>query len=175
MSPIAHSGVALLGWQLGATRKNVKTLSLFLLVGNLPDIDFLFHLILGREKTLSLHQAYTHNLFFVILTSALLSLLLPAGRDRWSLILVGLSHILLDIIVIDPVRPVGIKPFFPLSKALYNFGFFPHLQRGSLRVMLSTRNIRILLLEAVIFVLPVFVLFWKKIIMTIKSRAFWTA
>ena len=175
MSPIAHSGVALLGWQLGATRKNAKTLSLFLLVGNLPDIDFLFHLVLGRERTLALHQVYTHNLFFVILASGLLSLLLPAGKDRWSLMCVGLAHIFLDIIVIDPVRPIGIKPFFPVSKALYNFGFFPNLQRGSLKVMLSMRNARILLLEAVLFVFPVFILFGKKIVRTIKSRSFWTA
>ena len=64
MSPIVHSSVALLGWQKTAENKNLKTLFLFLLISNLPDLDFLFSLIFGK-KTFGLHQLYTHNVFFV--------------------------------------------------------------------------------------------------------------
>jgi hypothetical protein len=136
MSPVAHSGAALLAWQVAASRKNWKTLVLFLFVGNLPDIDFALHLILGHNR-LSLHQYFTHNFLFVLASVSLLSLALPRGRDRWGLLLLGLSHLLLDVIVIDPARPIGIRPFFPFSKALFNLGFFPYLERWRLRDMLS--------------------------------------
>ena len=48
MSPVVHSSVALLGWQKSAENKNIKSLFLFLLISNLPDIDFIFSLIFGK-------------------------------------------------------------------------------------------------------------------------------
>jgi membrane-bound metal-dependent hydrolase YbcI (DUF457 family) len=172
MTPIAHSGIGLLGWQITASRKNIKTLLLFLFVANMPDVDFLLHLIFGRGR-LSLHQYVTHNLFFVLAASGLLSLLLPAGRDRWGLIVVALSHLVLDLVVIDRQRPVGIRLFYPFSKRVFNFGFFPFFQRGSLRRMLSIRNAGVLALEAALFVLPVFVIWRKKFAEEFKKRSFW--
>jgi membrane-bound metal-dependent hydrolase YbcI (DUF457 family) len=174
MSPIAQSGVALLGWQVIATRKNIKSLGLFLLIANLPDIDFILRLIFG-PKRISIHQYFTHNLLFVVATSALLSLFLPRSRDRWGLLLVGLSHLVLDIFVIDLIRPIGIRPFFPFSRVLFNFGFFPYLERGRFHAVISMRNLWVLGLEAAVFVLPVLILFGKKILRDVKSRAFWTA
>jgi len=174
MSPIAHSGVALLGWQVIATRKNAKSLGLFLLIANLPDIDFLLSLLFG-QKRIFVHQYFTHNLIFVAATSVLVSLFLPRGRDRWGLLLIGFSHLVMDIFVIDPVRPIGIRPFFPFSRALFNFGFFPYLERGRFHNATSMRNFLVLGLEAAVFVLPVLVLFGSKILRDIKSRAFWTA
>ncbi len=173
MSPIAHSGMALLGWQLAASRKNIRTLAVFLVAANLPDIDFLIYLIFGPVR-ISLHQYFTHNLLFVVLGTGLLSLLLPPGRDRWGLLLVGVSHLLLDIVVIDTLRPIGLRPFYPFSKSLFNFGFFPFLKRGSLKVMASLRNMEILLLEAAVFVLPVLVIFRKRFVRQVGSRAFWS-
>jgi membrane-bound metal-dependent hydrolase YbcI (DUF457 family) len=174
MSPIAHGGVALFAWQISASRKNWRTLALFLFVGNLPDIDFALNLLLGHNR-LSLHQYFTHNLLFILVATSLLSLFLPAGRDRWGLILLGLSHLVLDIIVIDPARPIGIRPFFPFSSVLYNFGFFPYLERWRLRTMISWRNGGVLLLEAAVFLFPVLIIYGKRILKTVRGRAFWTA
>ena len=174
MSPIAHGGVALFAWQTAATRKNWKTLLLFGFVGNMPDIDFALNLIMGHNR-LSLHQYFTHNLLFILVTASLLSLFLPPGRDRWGLILLGLSHLVLDIIVIDPARPIGIRPFFPFSNALYNFGFFPYLERWRLRTMISWHNGGVLLLEAAVFLFPVLIVYGKRILKTVRGRAFWTA
>jgi hypothetical protein len=173
MSPIAHSGIALLGWELASRRKNVFSLALFLAAANLPDVDFLLRIVLGRGR-MPLHQYYTHNLAFVLLGAGLMSLLLPAGRDRWGLVLVALSHLVLDVIVIDTVRPVGIRAFYPFSTALYNFGFFPFLQRGSLKAMASWRNLEVMALEAGLFVLPVLVVFGKALARRIRARAFWS-
>ena len=173
MSPIAHSGMALLGWQLASRRKNVLTLVLFLAAANLPDVDFLLRLAFGRTR-IPLHQYYTHNLVFVVLAVGLMSLLLPAGRDRWGLLIVGLSHLVLDVIVIDLVKPVGIRAFYPFSDALFNFGFFPYLKRGSLKAMTTFRNVRVLALETAVFVLPVVLAFRKRLAREFGSRGFWS-
>jgi membrane-bound metal-dependent hydrolase YbcI (DUF457 family) len=173
MSPIAHSGMALLGWQLSARRKSVLTLAIFLAAANLPDIDFLARFVFGRTS-IPLHQYYTHNLLFVVLSTGLVSLLLPAGRDRWGLLFVGLSHLVLDVIVIDLVKPVGIRALYPFSDALSNFGFFPYVQRGSLKAMATLRNLGVLALETAVFVLPVVLAFRKRLAREIGSRAFWS-
>ena len=173
MSPIAHSGMALLGWQLAARRKNVLTLGIFLAAANLPDVDFLLGLVFGRTR-IPIHQYYTHNLAFVVLTVGLMSLLLPAGRDRWGLLLVGLSHLALDVIVIDLVRPVGIRALYPFSDALFNFGFFPYLKRGSLKAMATVRNVKVLALETAVFVLPVVLAFPRRLAREFGSRGFWS-
>jgi len=173
MSPIAHSGIGLLGWELAASRKNIKTLLLFILVANLADIDFLFHTIFGVRR-LFIHQYYTHNLAFVTVAAALLSLSLPAGRDRWGLVLTGLSHLAVDIIVVDPIRPIGIRLFYPFSKRLFNWGLFPYLKRGSFQVMLSSKNLYVLILEAAIFIAPVIFCYRKQLFSLVKDREFWT-
>jgi hypothetical protein len=173
MSPIAHSGVALLGWELASTRKTIKSFLIFLAVGNLPDIDFFLFLVFGRSR-LALHQYVTHNLFFAVAAAGLLSLLLPAAKDRWGLVLVGVSHLALDIIVIDPVRPIGIRLFFPVSRKIFNFGFFPHLNRAGISNWFNTENLMVMALEAAVFVAPVMIFFGRDIYRTIKSRAFWT-
>jgi membrane-bound metal-dependent hydrolase YbcI (DUF457 family) len=172
MSPIAHIGIALFGWEAAATRKNIRTLGLFLLAASFPDLDFFLHVILGRRVS-GLHQYYTHNLLFVLVATGLLSLLLPSAKDRLGLILTGLSHLALDLIVIDPVRPIGVRLFFPFAREAYNFGFFPNMQRGGVRSVFSQENLKIFLLEGAIFVLPFLVLFGKKTWGYMKSRNFW--
>lgn len=42
VTPLVHSTIGLLGWQKSGSEKNIKTLFLFILVSNLPDIDFFF-------------------------------------------------------------------------------------------------------------------------------------
>jgi membrane-bound metal-dependent hydrolase YbcI (DUF457 family) len=173
VSPIAHSGIGLLGWQLTASRKNFKTLFLFLFVANLPDIDFLLYLLF-RTRRWHIHQYFTHNIFFVMIAAALLSLFLKAGKDRVGLILVGVFHLVQDIFVLDRGWPKGIRLFYPLSSKFFNVGFFPNLQRGSLWHMLSLRNISVLALETLVFIVPIIVIFWKKLGQESSRRDFWT-
>jgi hypothetical protein len=173
VSPIAHSGIGLLGWEIASSRKNVKTFLLFLFVANMADIDFLLYLVF-RTRRFYIHQYYTHNIFFVVIVASLLSLLLKTRRDRLGLILVGLFHLVQDIIVFDPVHPIGIRLFYPLSSKLVNVGFFPHLHRGGLGTMVSAGNAEVLLLEALIFVAPVLIIFWKRLGQDFRRRDFWT-
>jgi membrane-bound metal-dependent hydrolase YbcI (DUF457 family) len=162
MSPLAHAGIGLLGWQWADRRKTAGTLALFLFAANWADIDFAFSLFLGN-RGLFRHQFYTHNVFFVLAGCALLSLLLPRGGGRWGLILTGLLHLPLDIIVVDTVAPVGIRLFWPLSSGLWNVAFFPFLERGPWRLILSPKNFLVLGLEFVCFVLPVLLLYRRSL------------
>lgn len=172
MSPLAHAGIGLLGWQLADRKRTAGSLALFLFAANWADIDFLFAWVFGNQG-LFRHQFYTHNVFFVLAGCGLLSLLLPKGGGRWWLILTGLSHLPLDIIVVDTVPPIGIRMFYPFSGALYNVGLFPFLERGPWRVISSPKNYLVLGLEFLIFVLPVLLIFRKPLAGRLRNAEFW--
>ena len=172
MSPVVHSSVALLGWQKSAENKNIKTLFLFLLISNFPDIDFLFSLIFGK-KTFGLHQYYTHNVFFVCFTAFLFFPILKQKKERNCFFLVAFSHLLLDLVGIDMVPPVGFRMFYPLSNRLFNFGVFPSMERDNLVSLFALHNLWVLALEAAIFLLPVLIYYRKEFGSCIKRKAFW--
>ncbi len=172
VSPIAHSGLGLLGWQIFDRKKTAGTMALFVAAANLADIDFLFALLFG-PRPLFIHQSYTHNLIFILAGSVLLALLLGDGRSRLGLVLTGLSHLAVDIFVVDTVNPIGFRLFYPFSDRLFNVGLFPFLERGPWNVLISARNLGVLALEFGLFVLPVLVLLWKLSRRRIQSAAFW--
>lgn len=172
MSPIAHAGMGLLGWQVFDKKKSAGTLALYVLAANLADIDFLLYKAIG-PKPLFIHQHFTHNFLFVLAGCGLLACFLRNGRSRIGLVLAGLSHLLLDIIVIDTLKPVGMRLFFPFSDTYYNLGFFPYLQRGPWKVMLGPDNLMVLALEFVCFVLPVVFLYRRRLARRFASGAFW--
>jgi hypothetical protein len=173
VTPIVHSAIGLLGWQKSGERKTMKTLFWFILVANLPDIDFIITPLLGSGG-LFFHQFYTHNFFFVSLSALLLFSMFKTGRGRLSLFAVAVSHLILDLIIIDPVAPVGFRVFFPLWNRLFNIGVFPNFLRGDLGTVFSWHNLRTVALEMVFFVLPVLVLCGTQTIRLIKKREFWT-
>ncbi len=160
MTPVAHTGIALLGWQLSAQEKNIKTLSFFVVLASLPDIDFLFFP----------HQSYTHNIFFVTLTALVLFPLFKRKRTRIGLLLVSLSHLVLDLLVIDRVAPIGIPLLFPLSGKFFNLGFFPNLQRGAMADLFSIHNAWTLVLENLVFLMPVLILCRKEFLPYLKGK-----
>lgn len=174
MSPIAHAGLGLLGWQIFDRRKTAGTLALFVLVANGPDVDFLLRALFG-DHALFVHQYYTHNLFFTLALSSAASFLLGDARSRLGLILTGLFHLAADLIVVDTLPPVGIRVFYPFSGAFSNLAWFPYLERGTWEVMTSRRNFEVLALEFGIFVLPVMIVFFKPLWRRMTSAAFWKA
>jgi len=172
MSPLAHSGMGLLGWQLFDRKKTLPTLLAYLTAANLADVDFLLYKLVG-PKPVFIHQYFTHNLLFVLATCGLLALLLPRGASRWGIELAGLSHLGLDIIVIDTMKPIGMRLLFPFSETYYNLGFFPFLRRGSWKVMTSPHNLAVLGLELACFVLPVVLAFRRPLARRLASSSFW--
>lgn len=171
MSPIVHSGVALLGWQKCADNKNFKTLLIFLLISNLPDIDFLFILLIGK-KAITTHQYYTHNVFFVCIAVMFFFPLLKSKLERIGFLLVAFSHLLLDLITIDGVTPFGFRLFYPLSNQLFHFGFFPNLHKKNLADIFTLHNLWVLVIEALIFFVPVMVYYRKEFASHIKEKEF---
>ena len=161
MGPIAHTGIGFLGFKLSDSKENKRILLYLFLMANLPDIDFLFSLIFTKAK--SIHQLYTHNIFFVGITTGLLLLIVKSLRSRWKIfLLVAYSHLLLDLFVVDPIPPLGIKLFFPIIDKPLNFGFFPNLWRNGFKEIFSLHNFFVFFLEYVIFILPVWLLMKGK-------------
>jgi hypothetical protein len=172
LSPVAHSGLGLLGWRLFDRKQTVGTLFLYLLIANAADVDFLLHAVF-RDRAVFIHQYYTHNLPFVLAVSLGFMFLLRDGPSRWGLVLTGISHLAADVIVVDTLKPVGIRLFFPISGVFYNLPWFPFLQRGAWKEMVTLRNLAVLGLEFGIFVLPVLLLFPKSLWKRFGSSAFW--
>lgn len=172
MSPVAHAGIGLLGWQVFDKKKTLATLVAYITAANFADIDFLFYRLVG-PKPIFIHQYFTHNLVFALAIGVLLALLLPGGASRWGIILTSFSHLALDIIVIDTLKPIGMRLLFPFSDTYYNLGFFPYLQRGSWKVMTSLYNLQVLGLEAAFFVLPVLLIYKRPLFRRFYSAAFW--
>lgn len=127
---------------------------LFILVANLPDIDFALFLFLG-EKGLKMHQFFTHNVFFVFVTALLFWPLFKEKRERRGVLLVAFSHLLLDIFTIDGAAPYGFRLFYPLSRQLFNVGILPNMWKDNLSEVFSFHNLWVLCFEIVVFLVPV--------------------
>jgi len=171
MSPVGHSALGLLGFQWGTKQKDRQSLFIFILIANLPDIDHLLLLVMGKPG-LSLHQYFTHNIFFALLAAWLGWLFIvkkekkrffnpgtpyPGSHKRefLALIFVSYSHLILDLITIDHIAPIGFRLFYPLSDRFFNFGFFPNLLKGSLTEAFSLNNLLVIGLEAVVLMVPI--------------------
>jgi len=154
MTPLAHSAIGFLGWKRAAPDGKPALAFLFVALANLHDLDFLVLAALGAGGR-NLHQQFTHNLLFSLLAPLVLFPLIKPARIRWGLVLVSLSHLPLDLIIRDPVAPVGFPLFYPLWKKNFNLGFFPNIWRGGWGEVVSFHNLCTVLLEVVVVVLPV--------------------
>jgi membrane-bound metal-dependent hydrolase YbcI (DUF457 family) len=161
MSPVGHAAAGLLGWQLTAPKKNAKSLLFFLVIANLPDIDFALFFFLGKQG-FSLHQYFTHNVFFAGLAGLTAWIWFPGLKERAGILLTAYSHLLLDYLTVDGAAPYGFRLFFPLSDHLFNFGLLPNLIKSNLQDVFSVHNLLVLCFETLVFLLPVIVLCIKK-------------
>ncbi len=168
MTPIAHTAVGLLGWQLGRNRKILRTLVPFVLVSSLPDIDLALSAVLGQHPLFT-HQAYTHNLLFVLITALGLSIFLDGrGAGRPAFFLTALSHLPLDLIVLDTVPPIGFRLLYPFSGRVFYLGFFPYAEKSR---VFSAGNLLTFALEMLFFLLPVVLLFAKSWIRFLRQAS----
>lgn len=172
MGPVAHSAVGLLGWQKFSEKKNLKTLLIFILIANLPDIDFAFYLFLG-EKALSMHQYFTHNVFFAAIGALACWPLFKSKRERMGILLVAFSHLLLDYFTIDLVDPKGFRLFYPFSSRVFNLGIFPNLMKGNWAEVFSFYNLLVVGLETALFALPVFLVYRREFAGYLKEKERW--
>lgn len=151
-TPVAHTiaaaCVVALAGRLPAARA-VPVAAAVVLAANLPDLDYLA-VVRGRAAMESFHHGPFHSIGFVAAAACALALLLrrPLGLTRGWLLFAGagLTHLLLDLMVVDHRPPVGFPFFWPLSGERFHspVEIFPGIDRVRL---LGTKNLRELLVE----------------------------
>jgi hypothetical protein len=67
------------------------------------------------------------------------------------------SHLFLDLLVRDPVPPLGIMLLYPLWKEPLNLGIFPNLWRDGIKEIISLHNLLVVILEFVLLIVPVWI------------------
>jgi membrane-bound metal-dependent hydrolase YbcI (DUF457 family) len=169
MTTIAHTALGILGWQWFAERKNWRTLFLFAVIASLPDIDFGLFIFWGKEG-FRYHQYYTHNVFFVMVTSLLFWPFLKSKRERWGFLLVGYSHLVLDFFTIDGAAPYGFPAFFPFWEHRFNFGVLPNVWKANLAEVFSLHNAYVAGFEILVFWAPVVWVYRKAFLSYLKQE-----
>jgi len=124
--PIAHATAGYLAHRLDPSREQRESWRravAFLLIGNLPDVDFLFGFVTGEPG--AFHRGVTHTVL------AMLVFAVAAGTVAWwrrldawwpAAALCGAayaSHLLVDAFTIDQRGPAGARFFWPFSDAYY--------------------------------------------------------
>ena len=99
-----------------------KTLLLFVILANLPDLDFLPGFLLGEPNRFH-HHYWSHSLGAAVVVGCLTALIF-CGRDRgrfvWQMLLfsgIYFSHVALDTLSSDLKEPFGVPMFWPFSEA----------------------------------------------------------
>jgi membrane-bound metal-dependent hydrolase YbcI (DUF457 family) len=169
MTPLPHAAVGMAAWKCVSKDDDLRALFIFMFVSCLPDIDFLLYHLLGRPSVFT-HQLYSHNILFSLISALVFFPLLKNRRERTALALVALSHLVMDVIVIDDVAPVGFRAFWPFSDVFINFGFFPYVRRGSLAQVLTLKNLFAFGLELLIFVIPALIFCRREIVHLWNTR-----
>lgn len=171
MTPIAHTMVGLGGWIGFSKRPGIKEMVAFVLAANLPDGDFLLRLIPAVRRVMP-HQYLTHNLVFALLSAVILFGLVRGIRLRLALAGVALSHLVLDLMVTDTAAPIGFPMLWPFSERLFHVGGFPSLRRGDPAAVFSRGNLVVVILELLLFALPLWLLAGRRLVKTIGSEGF---
>lgn len=170
MTPIAHAAVGLVGWKCFSRRKDLKALVFFIVTACAVDLDFLFYYVFGRPQVF-IHQLYSHNIFISLAVAMVFFPFLRTARERGGLALISLSHLLMDVFVIDTVPPIGFRPFFPVYNKFYSYGFFPFVQRGSARDLFSVHNLVAVACEVAVFVIPALFLCRQELALLLRKGA----
>ena len=114
----------------------------------LPDVDYVPGLLAGDLNRF--HQLGTHSLVFCAMAALLFILILHRSRFTFRLILLLLlSHLLLDALTLDLREPVGFPLWWPFSPRPVHapFPLFPRWIKDSPGAMLTWRNLRPALAE----------------------------
>lgn len=152
-TPVAHTLAGACVAALAARRlpaAGALTVAAALVVAaNLPDLDYAA-IVNGRAAMERFHQGPLHSIGFVAAATVPLAWLLRRrlGFFRAWLLLAGagLTHLLLDLLVVDRKPPVGFPFFWPLSSERFHSSvtLFPGIDRT---VIFGRRNLLELLAE----------------------------
>jgi len=164
MTPIAHAAVGLIAWKYFAGRENLKALLIYIFVACAVDLDFLLFYIFGKPE-IFVHQLYSHTVFVSLAAAAIFFPWMKTAKERWGLTLAALSHLILDLFLIDLGPPTGFRLFYPVYNKFFSYGFFPYMIRGSLAEIFSIRNLVAMGCEVLVFVVPAVILCRKELVL----------
>ncbi len=148
MTPIAHTIVGVWLGDVITDKLTLKDIFVFALISSLPDIDMIFQIMLPQK---TIHQIYTHNIFFVALTTFMVYLIYKNKKMAKFAIFALFSHLILDIFVEDFKAPYGVPLFFPLTDFTFTFPIFPTFYKASLKDVFSLKNLKPIIVELLIF------------------------
>jgi len=152
-TPVAHSlagaCAALLASRRLPAAGALPVIAAVVFAASLPDLDYLA-VVRGREAMERFHQGPLHSIGFVAVATVPLALLLRRrlGLSRAWLLLAGaaLTHLLLDLMVVDHKPPIGFPFFLPFTDRLFHGAvtIFPGIDRVT---VFSAKNLRELFVE----------------------------
>ncbi|MGF1482301.1 MAG: metal-dependent hydrolase [Cyanophyceae cyanobacterium] len=161
-SPVGHTLAGLCGYLLTKTyafkRLNRQQLLISsVLISNLPDLDMLPGLLLFGEPG-RFHRQASHSLLVALPIGVLIAMVLKRFRirGRWWIWAAGLYsvHILLDMLVVDPLPPSGVQAFWPFTPEYFILPFqifagfkYTSVGQGLIQTVLSLHNLMTVLRE----------------------------
>lgn len=150
-----------------------RMILLFVLVANLPDIDFLPGLLMGHPN--KFHHTLTHTLGFSLLIGGFLGAIFSYKRGKrflpYFFLFAGVcySHIVLDFFTVDTSRPYGVPMFWPLSSIYFisPFSIFMAVHKsGNNETLISSlfvmHNLWVALWEIILFTPVLFIIKFVK-------------
>jgi len=177
-SPVGHSLAGYLIYQLtpgGAPQHQWSLMALYLVVANVPDLDFIPGLLVGNASRY--HHGITHSIGFAALVGFAFSVFLylckrAAIRRNFAIFFsLSFSHVILDYFSLDTSIPYGVPIFWPLSNTYYiaPFALFSDVTRVSssgatfLSSLFSLHNLWSVCVELLVFLPCVFLIFrWRR-------------
>ena len=182
-SPIGHS---LAGYLIHTISNrtfspgNYRSLLIFIIIANLPDLDFLPGILIGEPNRY--HHGISHSLGAAVIFSICCAFLLQINRHATALkafgVYLGLyaSHLALDLLSLDSRPPHGIPIFWPVTSEYYILPVLPpvkhsHLDDATIGQFLSDafsfHNMYVILLECALSVgfLLIFMLFRRFVLL----------
>jgi len=163
-TPIGHS---LMGYIIYSERKYAnwdltwKDSLLFIIVANLPDIDFVPGFFTGNPN--QFHHGMTHSIGFMILVGSLCGIIYYLKKHQHFLryfsifSIVYFSHLVLDFFGKDTRFPFGEQLFWPISSiyVMSPVGIFRDVSKASssdifIQSLLNWHNLHTIIVEAAI-------------------------
>lgn len=151
MTPVGHT---IVGIWIGTSiekKNSIKYLLFYTIIASLPDFDIVFGFILWGKTGVNIHQLYTHNLSFVLIITLLTFFLSKKDKKITLFVFFALlSHLILDLFVIDKKPPIGIMLFFPFSLKLFNIPILSGVNKSSFKALFSLHNLKAVIVEIII-------------------------
>lgn len=162
MTPIGHTAIS---YCIGKTSRNYKLIFPAIIIGTIPDIDFIF---IGFDWFNEYHRVLTHNIFFIGLMAMLLQLIYQFNkRELFFLFFIGFVHLIIDSIMdTNPTNGIGVSYLYPLFESTYSpFNLLANFESNTSwkdPVEMLKKSFKLIIWEIPFVILAIFMIKNKK-------------